>query len=226
MVEVVWGRMGRMKVLSISDVIVDILYSGQIKDRFQDVDLVISCGDLPYYYLEYIVSMLDVPLFYVRGNHANVIEYGVGGPKRGPEGARDIHRRVINHKGLLLAGIEGCLRYKSGPFLYTQNEMWGNILSLVPQLLINRVLHGRFLDIFVSHAPPWGIHDQEDIAHQGIKAFCWLLEVFKPTFHLHGHIHVYHPFTVTVTKLKQTYVINSYGFRETDIQIPPSPLTT
>lgn len=213
--------MSGMKVLSISDVIIDTLYSGHIKERFKDNDLVISCGDLPYYYLEYIVSMLDVPLFYVRGNHANIVEYGVGGPKRGPDGARDIHRRVVNYKGLLLSGIEGCLRYKSGPFLYTQNEMWGHVLSLVPGMLINRILYGRYLDVFVSHAPPWGIHDQEDIAHQGIKAYCWLLEVFKPAYHFHGHIHVYHPFTVTVTKLKKTFVINSYGFRETEVQIPP-----
>ena len=32
-------------------------------------DLVIGCGDLPFDYLEYLVSRLDVPLLYVPGNH-------------------------------------------------------------------------------------------------------------------------------------------------------------
>jgi len=44
-------------------------------DRFGDVELVLSCGDLPYYYLEYIVSMLNVPLLYVHGNHDAPPEY-------------------------------------------------------------------------------------------------------------------------------------------------------
>jgi len=30
---------------------------------------VLSCGDLPPYYLEFLVTVLDVPLFDVRGNH-------------------------------------------------------------------------------------------------------------------------------------------------------------
>ena len=29
----------------------------------------ISCGDLPAYYLDYLVSKLDVPLYAVHGNH-------------------------------------------------------------------------------------------------------------------------------------------------------------
>ncbi|MGA8924490.1 MAG: hypothetical protein WB682_15225, partial [Candidatus Dormiibacterota bacterium] len=32
-------------------------------------DVVLSCGDLPFDYLEYLVSRLDVPLLYVPGNH-------------------------------------------------------------------------------------------------------------------------------------------------------------
>ena len=35
--------------------------------------LILACGDLPYYYLEYIVGLLDVPLFYVHGNHDKVV---------------------------------------------------------------------------------------------------------------------------------------------------------
>ena len=148
-----------MKVLAVSDVEVDMIYSPLITQRFQDVDLVIGCGDLPYYYLEYIISMLNRPLYYVRGNHApRFNEEGTGGERTSPWGGIDLHRRVIRDplSGLLMAGIEGSLRYNHGRYQYTQAEMWMMIFSMVPRLLLNRLLYGRYLDIFVTHAPPAG----------------------------------------------------------------------
>jgi hypothetical protein len=76
-------------------------------------------------------------------------------------------------------------------------------------------MYGRYLDIFISHAPPWGIHDQPDLPHQGIKAFRWLLETFRPRYHFHGHIHVYRQDVQTVSQYLSTTVINTYGFAET-----------
>ena len=58
------------------------IYSPQVRGRFEDIDLVLGCGDLPYFYLEYVLTALNVPLFFVRGNHANKVEYGAGGPKQ------------------------------------------------------------------------------------------------------------------------------------------------
>ena len=58
-----------MKLLAVSDLVVEGIYSSRIRERFGDVDMVLSCGDLPYSYLEYIVSMLNVPCFFVHGNH-------------------------------------------------------------------------------------------------------------------------------------------------------------
>ena len=92
--------------------------------------------------------------------------------------------------------------------------MWTNVFSLVPALLRNKLLHGRYLDLFVSHAPPWQIHDQQDLPHNGIRAFRWLDKVFKPKIHLHGHIHVYRSDTVRETVYYNTKVINCYGYRE------------
>jgi len=207
-----------MKILAVSDVVLEILYSPLIRERFPDVDMVISCGDLPYYYLEYILTALDVPLFFVRGNHANVVEYSSAGERTHPHGAIDLHRQTMVYNGLLMAGIEGCIRYKEGPFQYSQGEMWGFVASLVPKLFYNRIRHGRYLDIFVSHAPPWGIHDQPDRTHQGIGAFNWLLRTFKPAYHFHGHIHVYQPFMATETLYEKTHVINAYGSRELEIK--------
>lgn len=212
-----------MKLLAVSDVELSFIYSSQVKKRFRDVDILIGCGDLPYYYLEYLVSMLDRPLYYVRGNHASKTEIASGGVHRtGPWGAADIHRRLMrDESGLLLGGIEGCLRYNYGPHQYTQGEMWLMVWSLVPGLIANRIRHGRYLDILVTHAPPWKINDMDDLPHRGIKAFGWLVRVFQPLYHLHGHIHVYNRNMITEQQVKKTCVINTYGFREIKFDLPP-----
>jgi hypothetical protein len=207
-----------IKALSLSDVQIEFIYSPRVRSRFPEVELVIGCGDLPYFYLEYVSNALNVPLYFVRGNHASVVEYTVAGPRTGPLGAIDLHRRVVNHDGLLLAGVEGSLQYRNAPFQYTQAEMWGHVFRLVPGLLRNRAVFGRYLDVFVSHAPPWGIHDQPDLPHHGIKAFRWLLQVFRPAYHFHGHIHIYRMDTITMTQFFDTQVINTYGFLETAIE--------
>jgi Icc-related predicted phosphoesterase len=212
-----------MKVLSLSDVPVQLIYSSQIRRQFPDVDLVIACGDLPYAYQEFIISMLDVPLYFVRGNHDVPVEQVQHGTRTAPQGGVDLHRRIIKYRGLILAGVEGSLRYRAGPYQYTQAEMWLNVISLVPGLLLNRLQHNRYLDVFVTHAPPRGIHDMNDLPHQGIDAFRWLIQVFKPAYFFHGHIHVYRPDTVTETFVEGTRVINTYGFRTTEVDCCPAP---
>jgi Icc-related predicted phosphoesterase len=205
-----------LKILSVSDKKYHLIQSPKVKNRFPDVDLVIGCGDLPYYYLEFISETLNVPLFFVRGNHDHLEEFHRGGIRRFPKGGHDLHRKSRYWNGVVLAGIEGSLQYNAhADFQYTQIEMWLNVLSLVPELLLNKIRFGRYLDIFITHAPPWDIHDEKDRTHQGIKAFRWLLSIFRPHYHFHGHIHVYGGDTRTETKFRDTLVINTYGFRET-----------
>ena len=209
-----------VNILSVSDKIVPFIYSPRIREKFEHIDLVIACGDLPYYYQEYIISTLNVPLFFVRGNHDPEIEYSEASTRTYPSGGIDLHGRMYCHEGLLLAGIEGSIRYKNeGIFQYTQGEMWTHVMKLVPSLLLNHLRNGRYLDIFVTHAPPWGIHDKPDLTHQGIKAFRWLIEVFKPKYHLHGHIHVYRSDATTMTQFGSTKVTNTYGYRETCLEL-------
>jgi Icc-related predicted phosphoesterase len=209
-----------MKILGISDNEVKVLYSPQITDRFSDIDLILSCGDLPYFYLEYVISMLNKPFYFVRGNHY----YGPD-PSSAPGQPSiwthtDIHRRVVEANGLLIAGVEGSVRYNRGPFQYTQDEMWGHVLHLVPQLLVNKTKTDRYLDVFITHAPPWGIHDKDDLPHQGIKAFRWLIRVFKPRLHLHGHIHLYSQDDPRETKANKTRVVNVYAYRTIELVEP------
>jgi uncharacterized protein len=209
-----------VKILSVSDVELNLIYSPQIKDLFQQVDLIISCGDLPYYYLEYMISMLDKPLYFVRGNHAPVAEYGSEWERQFPMGGCNIHCRSMHtSSGLLIGGVEGSLRYNTGPHQYTQREMWLNIFRLIPRLFLNRLRYGRFIDVFVTHAPPWKIHDAEDLPHQGIKAFRWFDQVFQPNYHLHGHVHLYRQDAVKLTFLGKTKILNTYGYQVTDMPL-------
>lgn len=212
-----------MNLLTLSDKECVQIYSPQIKKRFADVDLAIGCGDLSYFYLEYIISSLDIPLYYVRGNHANPIEYSRTCSRTAPWGAIDLHKKTVRDRntGLLLAGIEGCQNYNFGNHQYSQAQMWRMVLQLVPGLMNNKIRYGRFLDIFVTHAPPWGVHDQNDCVHQGIKAFNWLIKMFQPRYHFHGHIHVYRPGIKTETILGKTHIINSYGYRKLTLENCP-----
>lgn len=150
-----WYNEFSMPALVICDKVEPILYSAGIKRHVgREIDLIISCGDLPHYYLEYVMTMLNRQVYYVNGNHARDVEYQAG---RGdnwqeqsePMGAINLHRRTAHEGTLLMAGLEGSIRYeRNGPrFQYTQSEMWWFIYRLAPQLLINRIRFGRYLDV-------------------------------------------------------------------------------
>jgi Icc-related predicted phosphoesterase len=84
---------------------------------------------------------------------------------------------------------------------------------LVPRLLLNRQRYGRYLDILVTHSPPFGVHDRSDIAHTGFKIFHTFIKLFKPRYMLHGHIHVYRQDVPRVTQVDETTIINIYPYR-------------
>ena len=202
-----------MKIFAISDIVVDWIYNPNIRSLLSDFDLVIGCGDLPQYYLEFVVSTLDIPVFNVHGNHSQTVTNEMHKDDY-YHGIVNLHCRVKHLKGYSFAGVEGSIRYNDGKFQYSQYEMWLNVIRLVPSLLLNRINSPHYLNVFVSHAPPWGIQDQFDYAHQGIKAFRWLINRFQPAYHLHGHVHVYRPDTPIETQFGKTKVVNTYGYQK------------
>lgn len=209
-----------MKILAVSDVENGLILSQSSRERFKDARLAISCGDLPFDYLEYIINTLEIPLYFVFGNHTQSTGKGEEVQNQIPWGALNLHMRTRRDEtGILLAGLEGCLVYNYGPRQYSQEDMWLKAFRLVPGFLINRLRYGRYLDIFVTHTPPWKIHDQEDLPHRGLKAFRWVLKSFRPAFHLHGHIHIYNTRTVRETLFHQTRVLNVYGYKEIDFEL-------
>lgn len=206
-----------MRVLAISDVIVEALYSPAVRDIARDVAFVVSCGDLPSAYLEYIVTMLDKPLYYVMGNHGTR-----GGAAAAPEGCINLDGRVVNHEGLLLAGLEGSMRYNNAPlYQYTETAMRAKMLGLERRLWMNRLRRGRFLDVLVTHSPPFGIHDGRDITHQGFKSFLGFIDRYHPDYLLHGHTHLYDNRAVRQSVRGHTLIINTYGYKFIDLITPP-----
>jgi Icc-related predicted phosphoesterase len=210
-----------VKILFVSDKVVERLYTPKIAERYEDIDLIVGCGDLPYYYLEFIMSMLNAPLLYVHGNHDPEQEYLPDGTAiTNPGGGINLHGAIRVEKNLLIAGLDGSIRYKRGKFQHTQEEMWVNVFQLIPKLLINKLRYGRYLDILITHSPPYGIHNGKDRTHVGFKAFLWLMKVFKPRYLIHGHRHVYNPGEVTETQFMQTKVINIYPYKIMEIDPP------
>lgn len=210
-----------MKILFVSDKVVERIYSPTIAERYKDVELIVGCGDLPYYYLEFILSMLNVPLVYVHGNHDPEQEYLSDGTAiKGPNGGVNLHCQTHRENELLLAGLEGSIRYKEGCFQHTQREMWLNVFYLIPRFLINKLLYGRYIDILVAHSPPYGIHNGDDRIHIGFRSFLWLMKVFKPRYLIHGHRHVYNPAEVTETQYLETKVINIYPYKIINVEVP------
>ncbi|MHB1346929.1 MAG: metallophosphoesterase [Candidatus Humimicrobiaceae bacterium] len=207
-----------MKILLISDVIVDHIYSSSISERLKDVDFIISCGDVPNYYLEFIVTMLNKPLFYVNGNHCTERIYSESGAKADlPEGCININQKIIEYKGLLIMGLEGSMRYNRGNFQYTESQMAWKINKLKPKLYLNKIFKKKYIDILVTHAPPYKIHDQEDLCHKGFKSFNIFIKKFKPRYLLHGHIHIYGTKNDWVAEAGNTKIINAYGYRLIEI---------
>lgn len=204
-----------MRILAISDKVVPALYSPSIRAHVGKIDLVLSCGDLPAYYVDFVASMLDVSCYLVQGNHASGVEFEHANdllPRR--THPMDIDGRVVCERKLLIAGLEGSIRYNKNPrFQYTQNEMWLKVWALSPSLLLNRLRHGRYLDILVAHNPPAGIHDGPDRAHEGFDSFLWLMRTFRPRYLLHGHKHVYRQDEITETQYHGTAVLNVYPWR-------------
>ncbi len=142
-------------------------------------DVVVSCGDLPFDHLEYLVTLANVPLLYVRGNHD---------PGAGPDpgGCTPLDGRAAAAAGLRFAGLGGSHRYSDGPNQYTEPQMRRRARRLARRSRVAGI------DVLVTHAPPYGLGDEPtDPCHRGFEAFGDLVRRLRPALVVHGHIHPY-----------------------------------
>ena len=190
-----------MRILSISDRPESRFEKEAGRDSLQEIDLILSCGDLPPEYLSLIASRSNSPLYYVRGNHD--IRY----ESKPPYGCFDLHARMTTVDGIRILGIEGSRWYNGGPVQYTEHQMRMILLKLLPYIWLK-----KGVDIVITHAPPRYIHDAEDICHQGFVSFRWLMRLFAPFYFIHGHIHAhFNDRSERISTYHRTQVVNTYG---------------
>ena len=211
-----YGTIGDVKILAVSDQVIDRMYTLISSGHFQDINLILGCGDLPYTYLEYIVTMLNVPMYYVPGNHDP--EYTPHILNARAEGCDNVDGRVVRVRGLTVAGLGGSPRYHpQGVNQYSPSEMTRRAWRLAASIAWNRPRLGP-LDILITHSPPLGIHDEDTQAHRGLAAINWLIEKTKPRYHLHGHVHFHRRnLTASVTTLGATTIINVFPYQLIEI---------
>ena len=227
-----------MKILCVSDYVDPLIYNQNVKEAFPDIDLILCAGDLPMDYIDFIVSVFNKPTYFVFGNH-DLKEYHLYHKDSRLDGSRftknydqAIHGHGATYLGfknfvnenlifedpqtgkktpLLIAGTSGTVRYNNGLCQFSDSHMKFKLLKMVPRLIINKLKYGRFLDIFMTHASPRHIHDHEDQCHIGFDCYNWFLQRFKPTYMVHGHIHLYDLREERVGKYYDTTVVNAYA---------------
>jgi Icc-related predicted phosphoesterase len=230
------------RILAIADEVSDSLYGDALKGLAPD--LVLSCGDLPVDYLEYIVTVLTVPLLYVPGNHdpelgrrrmdqlegfepsllmgsrpaaERLLDRRYGAPP-GPEGCLNVDGRIAEAAGVVVAGLGGSVNYAPGPNRYTQGEMRRRALRLEAHSFLRRPLGRARVDVLVTHSPPMGVGDEsDDPAHVGFAAFHPLVERLRPRLMLHGHVHPYGEDRPD-RRLGSTRVVNVVPYRLLEIE--------
>jgi Icc-related predicted phosphoesterase len=201
-----------VKILCISDRVESMLHGPTLTSYADGVEAVISCGDLPFDYLEYIVTFLGVPLYYVLGNHDPDPE----GPEY-PGGCTPLDGRVVEVPGeggeVILAGLSGSPFYSGGPNQYTERQMRRRARALSVRIRCRGLIGRQGPRIFVTHSPPFGLGDQQDMAHVGFRSFVDLIDRHQPPLWLHGHVHLYGPDQERIVQKGATKIVNVYGHR-------------
>ena len=168
-----------MKILCIADEELNAFWDYYVPGRLKEYDLILSSGDLKAAYLSFIVTMARAPVMYVHGNH------DTGYAVTEPEGCDSIDGEMVEYRGLRILGLGGCLWYRPGDHQYSEKEMRRRIRKLRWKI----AKYGG-VDIVVTHAPPRGVGDGEDRAHQGFECFLDLMDTYRPRYLLHGHVHL------------------------------------
>lgn len=190
-----------MKILLVSDEESPFIWDFFQPEKFKDIDLIISCGDLDPKYLSFLVTMIKAPLFYVPGNHD--VRY-INEP---PEGCDNIDGTLVKFKNLRILGLGGSHKYSNAVFQYTEKEMERRILRLQPKLFLN-----KGFDILVTHAPAFGIGDENDACHRGFKSFINLMGKYSPYFFFHGHVHLNYGRKSRFNEYKNTKIVNAFEY--------------
>jgi Icc-related predicted phosphoesterase len=207
-----------MKILTVSDKVEKSFFKKhRLREKCEGINLILACGDLPPSYLEYLVNSLYAPLYYVPGNHDTKGDQPHTGKKPFARGCTNIDQQVVAFQGILIGGLAGAFRYKRGNYLYTEAQMHRKVFSMIPYLFVNKIKYKRYIDILITHAPPFGISDEEDLAHRGFKEFLKFMKKYQPTYLIHGHTPRRGRDEMAMNRYDSTWVLNTNPYRILEI---------
>ena len=197
-----------MRIMAISDEESKSLWDYYEPGKLDNIDLIISCGDLDPRYLSFLATFARCPVLYVHGNHDKKYK------EVPPEGCFCIEDQIYEYQGIRILGLGGCMQYVGTEHQYTEKQMEERIRKMRKQL---RKKKG--FDILVTHAPAYGINDGEDLPHRGFEVFKTLMEEYKPKFFLHGHMHKnYGRQKNQIEMYHETKIINAFIKHEFDYE--------
>lgn len=189
-----------MRVLAVGDIPSPYYYEHYTPGMLDQFDLILSCGDLRQGYLEFLATLAHCPVVYVRGNHDDSFSTAP------PEGCICAEDRIVVCQGLRILGLGGSYRYRPGPNMYTEQQMRRRVRRLYFQLQRH---HG--FDVLLTHAPARHINDLDTLTHQGFQCFVELLDRYRPSYFVHGHVHRNYGMHIPQrTVYGSTTVINSF----------------
>ncbi len=171
-----------MKALVIADRDPHINISEAVRNNV--IDIIITLGDLTREDILGLEQISSIPKIGIYGNHDS-------GTYMDELGIINLHLRTYEFRGITFGGFQGCVRYKDNP----------DAIMCTQQEAINLMHNFPKVDVFISHCPPRGINDEEEVAHQGFDALRLYLDKNKPTVWLHGH-----------TYPSEDELIKRYGF--------------
>ena len=183
-----------MKVLVIADEESRVLTEYYSENNLENIDFILSVGDLPYSYLETIKKNLKKPLFYVKGNHDTY--------KTSLFDKEWIEWKSVEVSGITIIGI-GC-QNRNGQIL-SEEEMRKKLKRLYQR---NRCKTS--IDIIISHYPAFGMGDGQDTTHRGYQAIRDFVEKMQPAYFVYGHNHLNYGRKQRTIESNKTKYVNAY----------------
>ena len=214
------------RILAIADEKTQALSVAKIREIAPD--LVVSCGDLPFKYIEYVADAANKPFLYVPGNHDPELKRDPSTRFRdprfhqdwedeiGPQGGYNLDGNIIEEGGLTFAGLGGSIRYRPGANQYTERQMDWRVRRLELKWRLRKLTGRGRIDVVVTHSPPRDLGDMPDNAHRGFASFHGLINRLQPQIMLHGHIHP-HGFEKPDRQLGESRIMNVVPYKVLEV---------
>ncbi|MGL4670768.1 MAG: metallophosphoesterase family protein [Cetobacterium sp.] len=195
-----------MKILAVSDESTLERYSPEmLKDMFREVELIVSCGDVSNRYLDYLFTILNKELVYVNGNHIYAPDHDISFCKNIDAGEN------CNVKGIKIVGFDGSQKYSMGNHQYSEKDVFFMVMKSYMKTVFKTV------DLVISHSPIGGINEGNDPIHKGFKSYRKAVDLLKPKYWLHGHVHLKSHHEIQEAELETTKIINVFGYKVLDL---------